>query len=126
LDHAIKVAARHASEYPVGRRFGGYSGNLIFIPAIPDANAHVIGPRAPPGLGLRDTSIVARFVAVRAFCQTHPKSKSLRIRERCFLGRRERHTCRRRHPKHRQNQRYLVKVSHRGSSSQVGKLLQEG
>jgi hypothetical protein len=117
LDHSIKVTARHAAQYPVG------PGNLT--PAIPDANAHIIGPRASSGLGLRDTSIVAALVAVGAFCQTHPKSNSFRVRERRLLSGRERHAGRRRNPKHQQNQRYLVNVSHRGLFLAIGKITEE-
>jgi len=121
LDHSIKVAARDTAQYPVGRRFGRSPGNRRFIPTIPDANAHVIAPRASPGLGLRDTSVVAGLVAVGAFCQTHPKPKSLRVRKRRLLSRSLRHACHRRNAKHQQNQRYFVNVSHRGSSSQSAK-----
>jgi hypothetical protein len=117
LDHSIKVTARHAAQYPVG------PGNLT--PAIPDANAHIIGPRASPGLGLRDTSIVAGLVAVGAFCQTHPKPKPFRVRERRLLSRSQRHACRRRNAKHQQNQRYLVNVSHRGLFLAIGKITEE-
>jgi hypothetical protein len=113
LDHSIEVAALETAQYRVG------PGNLA--PAIPDANTHVIGPRASFGLGLRDTSIVAGLVAVGAFCQTHPKPSSLRVRERRLLSRSQRHARRRANAKHRQNQRYLVNVSHRGSSSQSAK-----
>jgi hypothetical protein len=118
LDHSIEVAARETAKYAVGRGSGA-SGNLA--PAIPDANAHIIGPRASPGLGLRDTSIVAGLVAVGAFCQAHPKSSSFRVRERRLLSRSPRHARRRRNAKHRHNQCYFVNVSHRGSSSQSAK-----
>jgi hypothetical protein len=118
LDHSIKVAARDTAQDPVGP---GY-----LAPAIPDANAHVIGPRASLALGLRDTSVVAGLVAVGAFCQTHPKPSSLRVRERRLLSRSQRHACRRRNAKHQQDQRYFVNVSHRGSSSQSAKITVEG
>jgi hypothetical protein len=121
LDHSIEVAARYTTKDPIARLLGGCPGNLIAIPAIPDANAHIIGPRASPGLGLRDTSIVAGLVAVGAFCQTHPKSSSFCVRERRLLSRSPRHARRRRSAKHQRNQRYFVNVSHRGSSSQSAK-----
>jgi hypothetical protein len=110
LDHSIKVAARDTAQDPVGP---GY-----LAPAIPDANAHVIGPRASLALGLRDTSVVAGLVAVAAFCQTHPKPKSLGLGKHRVLRRRARHHGRRHHPKHQKRKRYFAKVWHCGCSLQ--------
>jgi hypothetical protein len=86
-----RAAARYTTEYPIDRRLGGY-------PTPSDANAHAIAPHSPVGLRLRDTSIVACLVAVRAFYQTRRKPKSLALRR--FLGLRECHRCRRRQAKH--------------------------
>jgi len=98
-----RAAARYTTEYPIDRRLGGH-------PTPPDASAHAIAPHSPVGLRLRDTSIVACLVAVRAFYQTRRKPKSLALRR--FLGLRERHRCRRRQAKHRQNKRHFLAIQH--------------
>lgn len=78
-DDSIEGAARYTAKYAISRRFGGYPGKRMSIPAIPDAGAHIIAPHAPLGLRLRDTAVVARLVAIAAFYQTRPKPKSLRF-----------------------------------------------
>ncbi len=75
--HPIK-AARYTNKHLNGRLLGGHLRKLICRPTTPDAGARAIAPYAP-GLGLRDTSIVARLVAVRAFYQAGRKSMSLSI-----------------------------------------------
>jgi hypothetical protein len=67
---------------------------------------------------LRDTSVVAGLVAVAAFCQTHPKPKSLGLRKHRVLRRRARHHGRRHHPKHQKRKRYFAKIWHCGCSLQ--------
>ena len=76
-DHSIK-AARYTSKYLIGRLLGAYLRKLISIPTTSNACARTIAPRAP-GLKLRDTSIVACLVAVRAFYQTRRKPMPLRL-----------------------------------------------
>jgi hypothetical protein len=103
-DHSIK-AARHAGKYNLVSR--------ILEPTSPNAGARGIAPRDAVGLRFRHTAIDACLVTVGAFYQTHRKPMSLPLRERRFLGNRERHGCRGHNPKDQQRRhRYFVKIRH--------------
>jgi hypothetical protein len=103
-EHSIK-AARRAAKYNLVSR--------ILEATSPNAGARGIAPRDALGLRFRHTEIDACLVTVGAFFQTHRKPMSLPLRERRFLGNRERHGCRGHNPKDQQRRhRYFAKIRH--------------